>query len=333
MRPHPLLHVGLAVTLCASTANAGIGLTVTINGTVEYNQVNPGLIGQLNAGDDIALTFEVDSDVFTNSASFPTRGYHIDESSFAMTSGGTTIGLQSPFPGTPYFVLRDNDPAVDGFLIADTTDFPTGVGLEQVGSFGQFENNFYVTYGGTLLDSLDILDALGTYDFTGLTVFNWTIDDGPFNPVGMIFEDLTIECTPVDPTSYCTGKVNSIGCTPFMSADSGIASLSGPAFTVTANNLLNNKPGIIFYGYGENSAPFQGGTLCVQPQIFRTGVQFSGGSVPPANDCSGTLSIDLTAHLPASAAPGFVYLQGWSRDPNDAFASSLSDGIKVLVCP
>jgi hypothetical protein len=40
---------------------------------------------------------------------------------------------------------------------------------------------------------LDILDALGTYDFTGLSVFNWTIDDGPFQPVGLLFSQLTIE--------------------------------------------------------------------------------------------------------------------------------------------
>ena len=51
---------------------------------------------------------------------------------------------------------------------------------------------FGATYGGSLLSSLDILDAQGTYDFTGLTVFNWAIEDGPFSPLGMVFDDFTI---------------------------------------------------------------------------------------------------------------------------------------------
>ena len=65
--------------------------------------------------------------------------------------------------------------------------------ISQTGIFGQFNNNYSVTYTGDTLPSLDILDALGTYDFTGLTVFNWTIDDGPFNAMGIIFEQMTIE--------------------------------------------------------------------------------------------------------------------------------------------
>jgi hypothetical protein len=65
-----------------------------------------------------------------------------------------------------------------------------------MGLFEQFRNNVSVTYTGDTLTSLDIEDAVGTYDFTGLTVFNWTIDDGPFNAAGFVFSDLTITRVP-----------------------------------------------------------------------------------------------------------------------------------------
>jgi len=326
-------HAALLLACLAGPASAGIDVTVTVRGTVEWNQVTTGPLAQLAVDDPVELGFRLDSDDFVDSASFPTRGYRIDETSFALVSGATTVGLQNPYPGTPYFVLRDNDPAVDGFLVADSTDFPTGVDLEAAGGFGQFVNAFHVTYGGSLLGSLDLLDALGTYDFSGLSVYNWTVDDGPFNPIGIVFEELVIECTPLPPVTYCNGKLNSAGCVPFMTADAGIASLSGPPFHVTAHDLLNGKPGLIFYGFGPNAAPFQGGTLCIAPPHTRTPVQFAGGSAPPAIDCTGTMTLDVTAVVPASAAPAWVYLQGWARDPGDPFGTGLTNGVRVLVCP
>jgi hypothetical protein len=84
-------------------------------------------------------------------------------------------------------------------MLTSDLSFPTGVPLDVTGGFGPFSDNFYVTYGGSTLSSLDIVDAEGTYDFTGLTVFNWTIDDGPFNPIGILFAELTIEVVVADP--------------------------------------------------------------------------------------------------------------------------------------
>ena len=77
--------------------------------------------------------------------------------------------------------------------------------LDQVGIFTDFLDNYSVTYTGDTLASLDILDALGTYDFTGLTVFNWTIDDGPFNAMGLIFSEMTIVPEPATLTLLALG--------------------------------------------------------------------------------------------------------------------------------
>lgn len=190
------------VALVSTNADAGVPVMVTITGQVEFNQVNTPPLGDVNPGDTATMTFVVDSDVFTNSDFFPTRGYHIDPWSWSLTFDSIPFELQHPFPAgqTPYFVIRDNDPAVDGFFVATNVNNPFGFGLpiNQTGFFGQFQASFRVTYVGDTLPSLDILDALGTYDFSGLTVFGWTGDDGPFEAMFVIFEQMTIAEVPVD---------------------------------------------------------------------------------------------------------------------------------------
>ena len=182
------------------TLLAGVPVQVTINGEVEFNLINPNnsRLGNVMVGDAAAMSFLVDSDMFVDSMSFPTRAYEIDQASYDFTLGGESLGLQSPFPvgQTPWFVLRDNDPAVDGFFVSDNPNFPNGVPTDEAGAFGQFKAAASVTYDGSTLSSLDILDALGTYDFTGLTVFNYTVVDGPVDAIGVIFSDMTIEAIP-----------------------------------------------------------------------------------------------------------------------------------------
>ena len=171
---------------------------IVITGEVEFNQINPAnsILGDVNSGDIVEIFFEVDSDNFVDSMTFPTRGYEIIQDSFSMTMGAVTVGLQNPFPGTeaPFFVLRNDDPAVDGFLLASSPDvaFPNGVPLDEAGAFGNFRAVYGTTYGGDTLSSLNIADAVGFYDFTGLSVFSMVISDGPFEPMGMIFTNMTI---------------------------------------------------------------------------------------------------------------------------------------------
>jgi len=173
-------------------------VTVDIKGSVEWNQITAAPLSGAHVGDAADLTFTIDSNNFVNNPTFPTRGYPIDISSFVLKFPTFQIGLKNPYPSgqTPYFVLRNNDPAVDGFLVSNTTSSDGGIPLNQPGSVSDFANEFHATYGGSLLPSLNILDALGHYDFTGLTVFNWTIDDGPFNPLGILFSDMTISAVP-----------------------------------------------------------------------------------------------------------------------------------------
>ena len=200
----------VALSVLAGGALSADTVDVRYTGVVEFNQINSGPFAAVQEGDSAVVTFQVDSEVFTDSVNFPTRGYDIDPESFSLVIGPAETVLQDPFPPgeTPYFVLRDNDPAVDGFWTSTSIDFPLGLPTDVVGAFGNFILNFQVTYTGETLESLDILDALGIYDFAGLTVFNFTIDDGPFNAMGLIFEELSITAGPsLEVSGSCPGEV------------------------------------------------------------------------------------------------------------------------------
>jgi len=175
---------------------------VEVTGFVEYSQVNFGIFADVNANDLVTLYFEVDSDVFLNSSYYPTRGYAIDLASYSLTLGSVSVGLQDPYPAgnTPYFVLRDNDPAVDGFFTADNNvDWPyPQLPLSEWGRLDIFRNSYEVGYDGDTLSSLDILDAVGSYDYDGLTNYYFTVIDGWFDAIGLWWQTMTISRVPVD---------------------------------------------------------------------------------------------------------------------------------------
>ena len=142
-------------------------------------------------------------------------------------------------------------------------------------------------------------------------------------------------------TSYCTAKNNSLGCTPLIDAVGGCPTgptLSGPDdFYVTAQQVLDNKPGIMIWSHGPNALPFMGGILCVAPPIIRTPHQDSGGNPPPP-DCIGSYSFHFSQTYMAGkfiTAGTQLYAQYWSRDPGFAPPNNvgLTDGLEFVVGP
>ncbi len=143
--------------------------------------------------------------------------------------------------------------------------------------------------------------------------------------------------------SYCTAKINSLGCTPAI-VSSGISSASAASgFAISAASVLNNKPGLLLYGLkGPSAQAFQGGLLCIASPLHRAPAVNSGGT-PATLDCSGLLSIDMNAFAagalggspgPELSVPGsFVNCQWWSRDNGFAapLNTSLSDGLGYIV--
>jgi hypothetical protein len=140
------------------------------------------------------------------------------------------------------------------------------------------------------------------------------------------------------PFTYCSAKFNSQFCLPTISFN-GYASVSSSSpFLITATEILNNKSGLLLYGLQSASLSFQGGTLCVGGQIKRTPVQTSGGTPPGSTDCTGTYSIDFNAFLQSGVNPLLqivgqqVNAQYWSRDPQDAFGTSLTNAVQFGIC-
>jgi hypothetical protein len=192
--------VVLAVTgLIVSAAHADI-ITVTATGQVAWNAIGDPPLSSVSAGDTLVMSFEVDSNVFVEGIPGDLRSYEIDQSSFALTfSTPLTMGLLDPFPPgqTPYFTLVDGFPVSDGFFVSTFTTSPGGVPLEQE----PVNFNLDLGYSGDTLSSLDILDALGDYDFDGLTrfAFNfWSIF--PDN-VGMEVDFQQMSIVP-EPTTF-----------------------------------------------------------------------------------------------------------------------------------
>jgi len=155
---------------------------------------------------------------------------------------------------------------------------------------------------------------------------------------------LTVDYTPPY-VSYCTAKVNSLGCTPAIAGSGSPSATATSGFLVSAANMRNNKSGLLFYGVsGRAAIPYQAGTLCVQVPIKRTPGQFSGGS-PSGSDCSGVFALDMNSFgrglsggtpLPALSVPGtLVNTQWWGRDPGfvPPDNTTLSDGLEYVIGP
>ena len=141
----------------------------------------------------------------------------------------------------------------------------------------------------------------------------------------------------VTPDFYCTGKVNSQLCLPAITVQGSPGAT--PPFDIGAVNVLNNKNGMLFYGFAPSNLPFQGGHLCVEPPVRRTPVQLSGGN-PPPSDCSGTYSCDFAALIQSGADPllvagAHVFAQYWARDPGDftGHGTSLTNAVAFSICP
>ena len=141
------------------------------------------------------------------------------------------------------------------------------------------------------------------------------------------------------PHVYCTAKVNSQGCTPTIGFAGDPSATSGAPFLITGTNIINQKLGLMFYGYDSSFTPFQGSTICVKPPLRRMPGQNSGGSVS-GNDCSGTLSTDFNVRIRSGSdsllVPGATISTRWYyRDPHDAagYGTGLTDALRFAICP
>jgi hypothetical protein len=158
------------------------------------------------------------------------------------------------------------------------------------------------------------------------------------------------KCECALPTTYCTGKVNSNGCTPAISfiGPSSISvgcALAGNVANITVTSL-SPKPiapshkGQLFYSTsGPAAIPFLGAFLCVKSPIKRIApIVGTGGTVGSTTLCDSSITQDFNARIasgvdPALVAGASVWVQGWARDTPAAGAVQLSNALTFTICP
>ncbi|MCY3000748.1 MAG: hypothetical protein NTV21_02920 [Planctomycetota bacterium] len=150
-------------------------------------------------------------------------------------------------------------------------------------------------------------------------------------------EGFRVEMPVAMPSAYCTAKVNSLGCSPAINSIGYASASSSQPFLITCSNVLNNKSGLLFYGFGQIAAPFQGGYLCVQPPSTRTPLQLSGGTTG-FPDCSGQYSYDFNALIRSGVDSRLFQgvsacAQYWMRDPASIPTVGLSNGLGFVINP
>ena len=137
-----------------------------------------------------------------------------------------------------------------------------------------------------------------------------------------------------DTLCYCAGKVNSLGCTPSISAV-GDTSLGGADdLHILGSGFLPNTAGVLMWSRGPAATPFSGGTLCLATPTTRTPIQWSS---PGSAGCTGLYDFHLShAYMNSRLLqPGdVVHCQYISRDPGQVQDKiAMSGALRFLVKP
>ena len=161
-----------AAVLCPVLAQADV-FQVTMTSTVGGVANSTGIQAFMPLGSAVTMSFQVDSGNFSNNPFYPTRGYVIDPASFSLKAGSVNVEVAMSSP--MYFVLRDNDPGVDGFYFGSNTSIDGDFKATVPGMSQQFNFNYHETWNKTLLSSLNIADAPSSISLNNLSVYQFDL--------------------------------------------------------------------------------------------------------------------------------------------------------------
>ncbi len=140
------------------------------------------------------------------------------------------------------------------------------------------------------------------------------------------------------PQLYCSGKMNSLGCVPFLNFDGTPSTTSTVPFRIRGHDFLPSEAGFMFYSVnGKSNLDFHGGKLCVKLPFKRwlPVVKAKNNGTAP---CSGIMSKDFNLRIQSGADPQLtagqtVHAQWLQRDPADpaGFSDGLSNGIQFTI--
>jgi hypothetical protein len=138
---------------------------------------------------------------------------------------------------------------------------------------------------------------------------------------------------------YCWPGKSTIGCQPQLALGGLPSATAGNGHDLRVEQAPNGELGLLVYSTS-SSKPNLLSTdwLCVSPPLRRMPVHATGGSLPPAADCSGAFAEDFNAWIalgqdPALTAGAPVWVQGWIRDPSAAGGAIFSDAVAFIVGP
>jgi hypothetical protein len=190
---HSALAASLALLACAGAAHAQAQYQVRIIGSVEDNNFAAGTFAGVPQGAPVETRMVVNSASFVDSPSFPgrARGYDIVPGTLEFRAGSVVARQRGT--GPVRFGVRNNDPRADGLFLTQGADFPTGLPIE-TGTTGVFGVAWHHTFNrippapstapDPTLTDLSMAGTVGTWDFSNLSVYNYTLELNE-NVIGM----------------------------------------------------------------------------------------------------------------------------------------------------
>jgi hypothetical protein len=328
--------VGALTTVLSDDFNSDLGWSVT-NTSVSAGAWTRGVpVGTTNAGDQAQPGSGFPGGVGSN-CYFTGQGAAGGAAGTADLDGGPTQLVSPLFDATlgaaalvRYAAWLYNDDGDDSLSVAVSANN---------GSSWVTVRTYTGLRGGWIEDSFEVSSFVTPSANMRL---RFSAADSPNNSITEAAVDLvsvvTVDGSPCSQiANYCTSKINSQLCEPTITATGSPSVGSGAPFYVSADNVINQKSAILFYGYAAAALPFKGGTLCVQPPVRRTPPVNTGGSVGPDN-CSGAPVYNLNQVIQGGGDPNLgagatIYMQWYYRDPLDAQGVGLTDGASAQICP
>jgi hypothetical protein len=296
MSIHPYL---IAFALCSAPAVAGT-VPVVVTGTVGGNSLTSAPYAGIPPGAPVKMWYEV-STPGVDVAPGQDRSYAMVPGTFTLDVAGVIAHFTAA--GQPQLDVVNNFPVADGlFTFVHAITF--------AGHAMECEMHDST---GTVFNSTDIAQVVGTYPGSAFDTIDWNIF-GPGGGIGINLATFTIypDLSSSIGSSYCTSTMNSSGNAALISA-TGCPSVAIGAVTLHGSSMPANKTSLFFYGPTATQSPLGNGFLCVTGGLFR----FHAATTSP----SGTIdhAIDFTS-TPAGMGAGAILpgstwrFQGWFRD-------------------
>jgi hypothetical protein len=108
---------------------------------------------------------------------------------------------------------------------------------------------------------------------------------------------------PLSPSTYCTAKVNSLGCTPAISFSGTPKAIPAPSASPRATSSTRRPACSSTRTRRLGVVP--GGFKCAADPVRRTARSDSGGSTS-GSSCTGTYSLDFNARIASGVDPSLV---------------------------